>query len=382
MFKSLSVLPGKNIYSKCFRNTSSNIFAKRLSSNNNINKPTLISKKCKNEYSFFKISAITLASFGLLAVYEYKYILVDNEGLKFNIDKSKINVPPLEPTKDSLTYEQGIYKQSLKEEAVIKKKTKNLKMKRYINKLKQKNNLPYMKKLYYRIMILLSKIECESISSYNRFIKEPFMITSRTLELFFFILIPTIYHYNFSSSHSNFISKLIETIETRGGPTFIKLAQWASSRTDLFSQETCDQLGKLHSMNKSHPLETTLQVIPNEYGDVLIEGCDIEFKTDGNLIIKDEDQNKMLLGSGAIGQVYSLNNNSIAIKVIHPKVRSYISRDLTIMKSFGNLLNMIPTWEWLSIPEEIEQFSIFLKTQLDFRIESCNMIKFNDLFAD
>ncbi|XBW36452.1 hypothetical protein QEN19_002030 [Hanseniaspora menglaensis] len=336
--------------------------------------PKLISKPYKNQYSFFKISAITLLSFGLLGIYEYEYFLVDNETVKINPNTIKANIPPLNPVSNSATYVQGIYSQSLKEAEENEKKKKTSKVSFYAIKLKQQN-LSILSIFYYRLMYMAAIIEMHSIENFNCFVKNPFLLSARTLELLFFILIPTLYHYKFSSSHFIFVSKLLETIETRGGPTFVKLAQWASSRSDLFSQETCDQLGKLHSMNKPHSLNETLLVIPEEYGQVLID-------RDNSNESNTEDGSKMLLGSGAVGQVYTLNNNTMAIKVIHPKVRDYISRDLAIMKFFGNLLNKIPNWEWLSIPEEVEQFSVFLKTQLDFRIESCNMIKFRDLFSD
>ncbi|KAG5730706.1 hypothetical protein E4T56_gene7719, partial [Termitomyces sp. T112] len=45
------------------------------------------------------------------------------------------------------------------------------------------------------------------------------------------------------------------------GPTFIKLAQWAASRADLFPSLFCERLGALHSHGTPHSIEHTKQVI-------------------------------------------------------------------------------------------------------------------------
>ncbi|RIA93611.1 hypothetical protein C1645_722542 [Glomus cerebriforme] len=59
-------------------------------------------------------------------------------------------------------------------------------------------------------------------------------------------------------------NKLVISMET-AGPTFIKLAQWAASRTDIFPQEMCNRLSKLHSAVDPHPFEQTKQVIEEAF---------------------------------------------------------------------------------------------------------------------
>ena len=36
--------------------------------------------------------------------------------------------------------------------------------------------------------------------------------------------------------------------------------------------------------------------------------------------------------------------------------------------------------EWLSLPDEVEQFSILMRLQLDLRIEALNLAKFRENF--
>ncbi|CAJ0759959.1 17866_t:CDS:2, partial [Entrophospora sp. SA101] len=53
------------------------------------------------------------------------------------------------------------------------------------------------------------------------------------------------------------------------GPTFIKLAQWAASRTDIFPQEMCLRLSKLHSAVDPHPFEFTKKIIEKFFNEPL-----------------------------------------------------------------------------------------------------------------
>lgn len=197
------------------------------------------------------------------------------------------------------------------------------------------------------------------------------------------------------------------------GATFIKLGQWAASRTDIFPKQLCDELSHLHSNAKAHSLHKTKSIISKSFGMPFDEIFD-EFK-------------ETPVGVGAIAQVYlarlsekailaakATDNDSVqlsvsstqkknpsfwesmvvteqhlvssqqevAIKVLHPNVELKINRDLRIMKFFANVINIIPTMEWLSLPDEVEQFSILMRLQLDLRIEALNLAKFRQNFRN
>ena len=72
----------------------------------------------------------------------------------------------------------------------------------------------------------------------------------------------------------------------------------------------------------------------------------------------------------------------VAIKVLHPKVERMVRRDLRIMGFFASIINAIPTMEWLSLPDEVEQFGEMMRLQLDLRIESANLTMFRKKFKD
>lgn len=73
-------------------------------------------------------------------------------------------------------------------------------------------------------------------------------------------------------------------------------------------------------------------------------------------------------------------SNYVAIKVLHPGVERVVRRDLRIMRFFASTLNLIPTIEWLSLPDEVSQFADMMLLQLDLRIEASNLLIFRKNF--
>ncbi|RYP26558.1 hypothetical protein DL768_011698 [Monosporascus sp. mg162] len=199
---------------------------------------------------------------------------------------------------------------------------------------------------------------------------------------------------------------LVKSMEL-AGPAFIKLGQWAASRTDIFPNEMCDIMSKLHSNAPAHSLHATKRTVEAAFGGRMFEDIFEEFQ-------------EKPLGVGAIAQVYKAklkpglavpgdidvsditskirqsvrrNVNTVlkstpkrvpstyvAVKVLHPRVERIVRRDLRIMGFFASVLNMIPTIEWLSLPDEVTQFGEMMKLQLDLRIEAANLAKFRKNF--
>lgn len=103
--------------------------------------------------------------------------------------------------------------------------------------------------------------------------------------------------------------ELVTSQMQRAGPTFIKvssllaphldnrrlpslclkLAQWAASRVDIFPQQLCDRLGKLHSTTQPHSLAYTKRVIERAFQRPFSEVFEVFEETP--------------IGSGAIAQV-------------------------------------------------------------------------------
>ncbi|KAL5535829.1 hypothetical protein ACEPAF_3923 [Sanghuangporus sanghuang] len=188
------------------------------------------------------------------------------------------------------------------------------------------------------------------------------------------------------------------------GPTFIKLAQWAASREDIFPTELCRRMGKLHSNGKPHSIRHTRRVIERV------------FQRPFEDVFEEFDEKP--IGVGAIAQVYratlrkdlippsylnprrqrpygahafdpnvpfepppSVPSTTVAIKILHPRVVSYVARDLSIMRFFARLINLFPGMEWISLPEEVEVFGNMMAQQLDLRNEARNLRTFEYNFS-
>ncbi|KAL7938728.1 hypothetical protein V8C35DRAFT_289010 [Trichoderma chlorosporum] len=202
---------------------------------------------------------------------------------------------------------------------------------------------------------------------------------------------------------------LVKSMEL-AGPAFIKLGQWAASRTDIFPTAMCDTMSKLHSNAPAHSMRITRRTVEKAFNGRDFEDIFEEF-------------HETPLGVGAIAQVYKaklkpdlatpqdlaaaskeprpLSQNVkqhvrtvlksspkqvpstyVAVKVLHPNVDRIVRRDLRIMGFFATLLNAIPTIEWLSLPGEVAQFGEMMKLQLDLRIEAANLETFRKNFSD
>ena len=195
----------------------------------------------------------------------------------------------------------------------------------------------------------------------------------------------------------------------RAGPTFIKLGQWAASRSDIFPSQMCNTMSSLHSNAPAHSLVDTKRTIVKAFGGRPFEDIFEEFQ-------------EKPLGVGAIAQVYKAKlkpdlaapedddldpsppnirqrvrknvdtfikstpqrvpSSYVAVKVLHPKVERLVRRDLRIMGFFASALNAIPTIEWLSLPDEVAQFGEMMRLQLDLRIEAANLTMFRKKFKD
>lgn len=200
------------------------------------------------------------------------------------------------------------------------------------------------------------------------------------------------------------------------GPSFIKLGQWAASRSDIFPQVLCTELSKLHSNAKKHSLSATkrtleeafdrkfedifqefieepigvgaiAQVYKARLADDLIDAQCVQDKYDENLSQhrKKRDIMGMIpkpIQSRIMPQDINPFSDWVAIKVLHPRVAVVVERDLAIMRFFAQIINTLPTMEWLSLPGEVAAFGDMMRQQMDLRIEASNLDIFRQNFAN
>ncbi|KAF9154201.1 hypothetical protein BG015_001575 [Linnemannia schmuckeri] len=205
-------------------------------------------------------------------------------------------------------------------------------------------------------------------------------------------------------------SLLVKHMEL-AGPTFIKLSQWAASRTDIFPTQLCIMLSKLHNQVDPHSIQHTRRTIEAAFGgrkledifDEFIEaplgigaiaqvyrgrlkpGIALHFEPEEDTENKDDGSVIQKLSSVAKTQDPNKPKKlktEVAIKVLHPKVARTVERDLAIMRFFANIIHHIPTMRWIALPDQVAMFGEMMQEQLDLRIEAKNLEIFQRNFRD
>jgi aarF domain-containing kinase len=239
------------------------------------------------------------------------------------------------------------------------------------------------------------------------YVWEPLVTVGRFLELsvIFLPLLVTIPVSWFGKRGCSIWYKIVRISLDHAGASFVKLGQWAASRTDIFPQEFCNELGKLHSSASPHSLHYTKKVLTQSFGlpfdEIFHEFCEtpvgvgaiaqvytatLSSKTLENMEFHPLKTHKRTWFNTLVNETPSPNQR-VAIKVMHPRVATEIKRDLRIMNFFARAIDMIPTMEWLSLPDEVHNFGVLMNLQLDLRIEALNLQKFqenynNDFFIN
>ncbi|KAJ2227699.1 hypothetical protein GGH97_006487, partial [Coemansia sp. RSA 475] len=161
--------------------------------------------------------------------------------------------------------------------------------------------------------------------------------------------------------------KLLRIQMSRAGPTFVKLSQWAASRTDLFNMQLCLELGKLHDSNQVHSPQKSQRAIAKAFGvdsiEQIFESFDDRPLGAGAVAqvhrgrISDAFIERQLAVATDFGSKRALEklkaNPEVAVKVLHPRVERKIRRDLRIMEWGARALSLLPGIKWLSLPEEV-----------------------------
>jgi aarF domain-containing kinase len=162
------------------------------------------------------------------------------------------------------------------------------------------------------------------------------------------------------------------------GPCFIKLAQWASTRPDVFPPKLIEHLESLQDAVKIvQPISVVEKTLTEAFGE----------KWKSKLVV---DYNP--IGTGSVAQVFKgqfkqtnpktnqEESIQVAIKMIHPHVEKLIKVDMELFNVVANFLDMFPSLELLSLGESCREFSKSMKQQLDLRVEANHLIHFTKNF--
>ena len=154
------------------------------------------------------------------------------------------------------------------------------------------------------------------------------------------------------------------------GPTYVKIGQIMSSRTDMLPDSYCRELEKLRSDVQPLDAAVARAVIEQETGKK-IEEIYAEFR--------DEP-----LGSASIAQAHYgvlLDGTRVVTKVQRPQVADMMRKDFVLLKKLAGAVNVAVSEDsgavdLKSVVEELEKVT---EDELDFRIEAENTRRFREL---
>jgi aarF domain-containing kinase len=183
-------------------------------------------------------------------------------------------------------------------------------------------------------------------------------------------------------------------MEVQGlGPVAVKFCQWAATRRDIFPPDVCDRLSILHDRGYPHAWKYTHQVLTDAFGDYESKGLAIYDVIGcgsaaqvyrGTLLVGNPEPT----GGNVVGNDHGIetpplgSSREVAVKILHPRFRESVDRDLEFIGIVADFLNSLPSQhlKMLNLPRAVEEFSTVLHNQSDLTIEAGNLTKFRRNF--
>ena len=155
------------------------------------------------------------------------------------------------------------------------------------------------------------------------------------------------------------------------GPTFIKLGQILSTRSDLVGAELANELSQLQDSVSIDPPEVVKQIVQDELGQP-VEDVFAEF---------DDEP----IASASIGQVHRARLRTgelVAVKVQHAGIQEMVHKDLDVLATLAQLVKRLPEFAPYRPVETIAEFQRTLRRELDFGREERNLVQFAAKFQE
>lgn len=156
------------------------------------------------------------------------------------------------------------------------------------------------------------------------------------------------------------------------GPTFIKVGQIASTRSDIFPESIIRELEKLQEHAPSFSFAEVKKIVETELGEELHD-LFTEFQEEP-------------LGSASIGQVhYGVlhSGEKVAVKVQRPDIEKTMRTDLEILIEIAKIAERRLHWaSQYQLVEMMKEFSKALLNELNYLLEGRNADKIANQFED
>ena len=150
------------------------------------------------------------------------------------------------------------------------------------------------------------------------------------------------------------------------GPTFVKVGQILSMRSEMLPPSFCDELAKLRADADPMPYETVLDTLAAEYGRPVDEiFAHIDAKP---------------LGSASLAQVHRatlVTGEDVAVKVQRPGVRETMAQDVSIMRSIAKgATRVLRNTQIVDLKGVVEELWDTFQSETDFLVEARNLAEF------
>ncbi|KFJ06417.1 RIO1 family protein [Bifidobacterium thermophilum] len=150
------------------------------------------------------------------------------------------------------------------------------------------------------------------------------------------------------------------------GPTFVKVGQILSMRSEILPQSFRDELAKLRANADPMPYQTVLDTLTHEYGKPVKD------------IFKDIDPTP--LGSASLAQVHRatlLTGQDVAVKVQRPGVRETMAQDVSIMRTIARgATKIMRNAQVVDFQGVVEELWDTFESETDFLFEARNLREF------
>ncbi len=156
------------------------------------------------------------------------------------------------------------------------------------------------------------------------------------------------------------------------GPSFIKLGQTLSTRSDLFGTDVADDLAQLQDRLAPFPSDIAFETIEAEFGkpiDALY--ASIEAKP---------------VAAASIAQVHlavTQDGREVAVKVLRPGIEAAFERDIAMMRWLATwAVRLAPKGRRLKPTEVVQAFADTVRAEMDLRLEAAAASELGENFRD
>ncbi len=152
------------------------------------------------------------------------------------------------------------------------------------------------------------------------------------------------------------------------GPTYVKMGQIASNRSDLLPKEYCEAFEKLRTNVPPLPFETVASILDRAFG------------APWNTVFASVEEQP--LGSASIAQVHKavlFDGTEVAVKVRRPGIVEQMAEDIMLMKHLLAIASFsadAPDSMVLTLDGFVAELERTTADELDFNVELTNLVRF------